>query len=155
LLLGFDKVRIEVPAVDLLFHQPKTLLGETVHARFGYEFPILFSSRTTLGGLSEPLTHGDGWREERVNSNERAAIETRRHWFTKPVTHHTRGIVNVLNLVEGEEAIVESPTGAFEPYVVHYAETFIVPAAVGAYTIRPYGQSVGKECATLKAYVRI
>ena len=42
-----------------------------------------------------------------------------------------------LNLVEGDEAIVESPTGAFEPFVVHYAETFIVPAAVGPYTIRP------------------
>ena len=33
--------------------------------------------------------------------------------------------------VEGAEAIIESPTGAFEPFVVHYAETFIVPAAVG------------------------
>ena len=60
----------------------------------------------------------------------------------------------MLNLVEGEEAIVESPTGAFEPFVVHYAETFIVPAAVGAYTIRPYGLAVGSECVTMKAFVR-
>lgn len=60
----------------------------------------------------------------------------------------------MLNLVEGEEAIVESPTGVFAPYVVHYAETFIIPAAVGAYTIRPHGPSVGKECATMKAFVR-
>ena len=45
--------------------------------------------------------------------------------------------VNVLNLVEGEEAIVESPTGAFEPFHVHYAETFIVPANVGRYTSAP------------------
>ncbi len=29
-----------------------------------------------------------------------------------------------------------SPDGAFAPFVVHYAETFIVPAAVGPYTIR-------------------
>lgn len=105
--------------------------------------------------LVEPLGKGDGWREERTGLNELEFIETRRHWFTKKVTHHTNGIVNVLNLVEGEEVIVESPTGAFEPYVVHYAETFIVPAAVGAYTIQPYGKSQGKECATLKAYVRI
>jgi hypothetical protein len=62
--------------------------------------------------------------------------------------------VNVLNLVEGEEAIVESPTGAFEPFVVHYAETFIVPAAVGAYTIRPATPHPQKELATLKAFVR-
>lgn len=62
--------------------------------------------------------------------------------------------MNVLNLVEGAEAIVESPTGAFAPFVVHYAETFIVPAAVGAYTIRPHGAAVGTEHATIKAYVR-
>jgi hypothetical protein len=62
--------------------------------------------------------------------------------------------VNVLNLVQGEEAVVESPTGAFEPFVVHYAETFVVPAAVGAYTIRPHGLAAGHECATLKAFVR-
>jgi hypothetical protein len=62
--------------------------------------------------------------------------------------------VNVLNLVEGEEAIVESPTGAFDPFVVHYAETFIVPAAVGEYRISPIGSSIGKTCATIKAFVR-
>ena len=68
--------------------------------------------------------------------------------------HHTRGGVNVLNLVEGEEAVVESPDGAFEPFVVHYAETFIVPAGVGAYTIRPSGGAPNGVCATMKAFVR-
>ena len=105
--------------------------------------------------LVEPLGQGPGWREERTGLNELEFIETRRHWFTGTVPHDTQGIVNVINLVEGEEAIVESPGGAFEPFVVHYAETFIVPAAVGAYTIRPYGASLGKECGTLKAYVRV
>ncbi|MFT3787016.1 MAG: hypothetical protein QM770_12755 [Tepidisphaeraceae bacterium] len=62
--------------------------------------------------------------------------------------------MNVLNLVEGDEATVESPTRAFSPFVVHYAETFIMPAALGAYTIRPSGPSVGKTCATMKAFVR-
>jgi hypothetical protein len=37
---------------------------------------------------------------------------------------------------------------------VHYAETFIVPAAAGAYTIRPSGESEGKRCGTIKAFVR-
>jgi mannose-6-phosphate isomerase class I len=105
--------------------------------------------------LVEPLGSGEGWREERTGLNELEFIETRRHWFTGKVTHNTDGIVNVINLVEGREAIIESPAGAFEPYVVHYAETFIIPAAVGEYTIRPYGESEGKECGTLKAYVRI
>jgi mannose-6-phosphate isomerase class I len=97
---------------------------------------------------------GDGWVEERTGLHEQEFIETRRHWFTKTVTHHTHGGVNVLNLVEGREAIVESPTGAFDPFIVHYAETFIVPAAVGAYTIRPHGEGEGFRCGTIKAFVR-
>lgn len=111
-------------------------------------------TRKNLVNAITPVATGDGWREERTGLHEREFIETRRHWFTKTVPHDTRGGVNVLNLVQGEEAVVESPTGAFAPYVVHYAETFIVPAAVGAYTIRPHGPATGAECATLKAFVR-
>jgi hypothetical protein len=74
---------------------------------------------------------------------------------TNPVSHNTNGGVNVLNLVEGREALVTSPDSAFEPLVVHYSETFIVPAAVGPYTIQPHGPSLKGQCATMKAYVRI
>jgi mannose-6-phosphate isomerase class I len=102
----------------------------------------------------EKIAEGPGWREERTGLHEREFIETRRHWFTATVPHDTRGTINVLNLVEGREAVVESPTNAFEPFVVHYAETLIVPAAVGRYTIRPYGEAEGAECATIKASVR-
>jgi mannose-6-phosphate isomerase class I len=102
----------------------------------------------------QPVAAGPSWREERTGLHEREFIETRRHWFTDLVPHDTQGGVQVLNLVQGAEAIVESPTSAFEPYVVHYAETFIVPAGVGAYTIRPHGPAIGTECATMKAYVR-
>lgn len=102
----------------------------------------------------EEVGEGEGWREERTGLHEFEFIETRRHWFTKQVPHSTKGSVNVLNLCAGEEAVVESPSGSFSPFVVHFAETFIVPAAVGSYTIRPHGPSVGKRCATIKAYVR-
>jgi hypothetical protein len=57
-------------------------------------------------------------------------------------------------VVEGEQAVVESPSNAFEPFVVNYAEAFIVPAHVDTFTIRPFGLSEGKEIATIKAYVR-
>jgi mannose-6-phosphate isomerase class I len=111
-------------------------------------------TRKNLVNRIEPVTHGDGWTEERTGLHESEFIETRRHWFTAAVEHDTQGNLNVLNLVEGREAIVESPDGAFAPFIVHYAETFIVPAAVGAYTIRPHGESIGQRCATLKAFVR-
>lgn len=114
--------------------------------------------RQQLINRIEPLASGPGWREERTGLHEREFIETRRHWFTAPTLHHTggsnRGSVNVLNLVQGEEAVVESPDGAFEPFVVHYAETFIVPAAVGPYTIAPHGPRALGEHATIKAGVR-
>jgi mannose-6-phosphate isomerase class I len=110
--------------------------------------------RRNLVNAVTPLTSGDGWREESTGLHAREFIETRRHWFTGTVPHDTHGGVNVLNLVQGEEAIVESPGNAFEPFIVHYAETFIVPAAVGRYTLRPHGPAVGTECATIKAFVR-
>jgi len=100
------------------------------------------------------ISEGDGWREERTGLGKSEFIETRRHWFSKPVIHNTGDSVNVLNLIEGREVIVESPANEFKPFVVHYAETFIVPACVGSYSIRPYGESIGKECATIKAFVR-
>jgi len=100
-----------------------------------------------------PLGAGDGWREERTGLHEREFIETRRHWFTKPTPHHTQGGVNVLNLVEGQRAVVESTDNAFEPFQINYAETFIVPAAVDAYIIRPLDAAPAGH-ATLKAFVR-
>ncbi len=107
-----------------------------------------------LANHFEPIAEGEGWSEVKTGLHPNEFIETRRHRFSVPVAHNTSGGVQVLNLVEGEEAIIESPSGAFEPFVVHYAETFIIPASVGEYTIRPYGLSEGKECMTIKAYVR-
>lgn len=102
----------------------------------------------------QTVAQGDGWTEERTGLHAAEFIETRRHWFEKSVLHHTAGSVNVLNLIEGDEAVVASPTNAFAPFTVHYAETFIIPASVEAYTITPSGLSEGKKCGTIKAYVR-
>jgi mannose-6-phosphate isomerase class I len=101
----------------------------------------------------EALDGTEAWREERTGLHQREFIETRRHWFSGPTPHDTNGAVNVLNLVQGEEAVVESPRGAFAPFTVHYAESFIVPAAVGEYTISPSRPGLG-PCATMKAFVR-
>ena len=102
----------------------------------------------------EQVAEGDGWVEERTGLHEREFIETRRHWFTKEVSLNTQDNVHVICLVEGDEILIESPTHAFEPFEVHYAETFIVPAAVGAYTMKPSGKSIGQKCGTMLAFVR-
>ncbi len=111
-------------------------------------------ARWNLINRIEQIAEGEGWREELTGLHESEFIETRRHWFNRGVDHHTGGTVNILTLVEGEEVIVESPSEAFRPFPVHYEETFIVPSAVGAYSIRPHGAGEGKQCATIKAYVR-
>lgn len=102
------------------------------------------------------VARGDGWREEHTGLYRSQFIETRRHWFTGRVPHDTHGqSVHVLNLVQGAEAVVESPSNRFAPFTVHFAETFIIPAAVGPYTIRPSGPGEGRECATIKAFIRV
>jgi len=116
-----------------------------------------YAARHLVNRFQE-IGSGPGWREESTGLHPAEFIETRRHWFTGRVEHHTGGLelggVHVLNLVEGGEAVVESPTQAFAPFVVHYAETFIIPAAVGAYTIRPTENDPSRELATMKAFVR-
>lgn len=107
-----------------------------------------------LVNQAEVVEKGKCYTEERTGLHEREFIETRRHWFSDVVNHNTNGSVNMLNLVDGEEATVESPAGKFEPFKVNYAETFIIPESVKEYTIKPSGKSIGKKIATIKAYVR-
>ncbi len=108
--------------------------------------------RNNLVNQTELVSEGACWREERTGLHSLEFIETRRHWFNGPTPHFTGGSVNVLNLVEGTEAVIESPDAAFDPFVVHYAETVIVPASVGRYLVTPLGDHMPH--ATVKASVR-
>jgi mannose-6-phosphate isomerase class I len=99
------------------------------------------------------VSRGPGWTEERTGLHASEFIETRRHWFESAVTHENRGSVHVVNLVEGKAAVIDSPDHSFDEFVVHYAETFIVPAAVERYRVRPLNSDT--MCATIRASVRI
>lgn len=107
-----------------------------------------------LANHFEPVAEGEGWNEIRTGLHPNEFIETRRTEFTVPVTFQTDGGVQVLNLVEGDEAVVESVDGSFSPFVVHYAETFIIPGSIKEYRIRPHGLSEGKKCMVIRAYIR-
>lgn len=108
--------------------------------------------RENLVNAVKVVHQGSDYLEEHTGLHELEFIETRR-FTTRGVTEHnaTDGF-NMLNLVDGCSAVIESPTGAFEPFTVHYAETFIVPAAAGRYTIRP--EHDGEQVMFVKAYVR-
>ena len=90
--------------------------------------------------------------EEKTGLHELEFIETRRFTTQKKTYHQCDDGVHMLNLVEGSQAVVESPTDAFEPFIVHYAETFILPSAVKEYTIRPFDEN--ETIKFVKAYVR-
>lgn len=94
----------------------------------------------------------DDYLEERTGLHELEFIETRRFTSSKKTYHHCEDGVHMLNLVEGTQAVVESPTDAFEPFIVHYAETFILPSEAKEYTIRPYDSE--ETIRFVKAYVR-
>lgn len=111
-------------------------------------------ARRELISRVEPLARGEGWRSERTGLHPAEILETHRHWFTGSVPHPALGTVQVLNLIAGEAALVESPGGRFAPFRVHYAETFIVPAAAGEFVVRPCGAAHDGAHATVKAFVR-
>ena len=97
------------------------------------------------------LEENPTYTEEHTGLHELEFIETRRYHIREACKLDTENNVNMLNLVEGEAAVIESPIGAFSPFEVHYAETFIVPAGVGAYTIRPLSHGPVK---VVRAYVK-
>lgn len=115
-------------------------------------------SRTTswvqenLVNKIEIIHQDDDYLEEKTGLHELEFIETRRFTTDSKTYHHTNDGVQMLNLVAGSSAVIESPTNTFKPFVVHYAETFIIPSIVNEYTIRPYHQ--GETIKFIKAYVR-
>lgn len=90
--------------------------------------------------------------EERTGLHEKEFIETRRLTVEQAIDTKTEGSVNVLNLVEGKAVRIESPAESFEPFIVHYAETFIVPEVVKEYRI--VNLHPGHHTMVIKAFVR-
>lgn len=76
-------------------------------------------------------------------------IETLLHTITDVGHFDNHGSVNMLNLVEGEKAIV---SGNFMPYIVHFGETFIVPADVHSYVVK--NENTSKPIKIIQAFVK-
>lgn len=96
------------------------------------------------------LTDDEHYTEEHTGLHELEFIETRRFIIRDRVEIDCHESVNVLNLVEGTACLVESADRGFDPFEVHYAETFIVPECVGKYCLR----AVGGPVKVMQAYVR-
>lgn len=99
----------------------------------------------------QEIERGYGWRKEHSGTMEYELLKVDRYWFTQPVFFDTQDHVKIHVLVEGEEALLISPTDAFEPLEIHYAEAVFVPASVGQYIIKP--KSGDRELAILECYM--
>lgn len=106
--------------------------------------------RENLVNRFETLREGPGFSEVRTGLHEREFIETRRYTLSNAQTFDCAGSVSMCNVVEGRGVVISSPCGAFEPFEAHYAETFILPAAVKEFVMEP----LDGACMVLRAYVR-
>ena len=88
-------------------------------------------------GQTRTLEKTENCEVERTGLHSREFIDTIRYTLSGPHTISMDDTVHVMNLVEGRSARIESMDGSFAAFTVHYAETAIVPAAVGTYRIVP------------------
>ncbi|TLG73960.1 class I mannose-6-phosphate isomerase [Culicoidibacter larvae] len=101
----------------------------------------------------EVLVDTEHHKKEKTGLYKTEQIRTERDWFTEFVDYdNSEKTVNMLNLVAGDKVVVESVEHAFEPYEVHYAETFIIPAQVKKFRIRNIGES--EQVAILRARIQ-
>ena len=91
--------------------------------------------RENLVGQTKEVCRDENGLVERTGLHEREFIDTYRYTTSGRMPVHRNGSVQVLNLVDGARALITSPTGAFEPFALHYAETCILPQAAGEYAI--------------------
>jgi mannose-6-phosphate isomerase class I len=103
--------------------------------------------------VQEPriLRRGSGWYEEMLGCLPEMFFEVRRIVIGSdvPAPDDTGDRFHVLNVVDGEGVLVETEAG--HHHTLAYAETLVVPAAVGRYTIRRAGR---RQTRLVKALVR-
>ena len=99
----------------------------------------------------ETISQNEDYTQVKTGLHELEFIETNVYASKKSVKISSGGEFSILNLVDGQEAVIESPENKFVPFTVHYAETFILPAAAGDFIVRSVG---GEPFKVIRANVR-
>lgn len=71
-------------------------------------------------------------------------IETKRYTFFDEIQIDLADSVAVINLVEGEDAYINSVDSSWVSKKIHYGETFIIPAKVGSFIIKSTSKQITK-----------
>lgn len=80
---------------------------------------------------------------ERTGLHEREFLDTYRVSTEREIHIQRNGSVHMMNLVEGQRALLVSTENRFSPFELHYAETCILPEAAGTYKIvSPDGENI-------------
>ena len=122
--------------------------------QLGHAFANLVSERRGLAVQRElvpdPITvrEGDGYREVAFPRHPDLFFSVHRIDFHGAVADRTGDRFHVLNLVEGDD--IEVRTSDSRRHRLAYAETVVVPAAVGQYELVPLGPGARK---VVKAFV--
>ncbi|MGW5349764.1 class I mannose-6-phosphate isomerase [Streptomyces sp. NPDC004031] len=97
------------------------------------------------------LRTGRGWREELLGALPEMFFEVRRLVIEGggPAEDDTAGRFHILNVVEGEGVVITTESG--DRHRLAYAETLVVPASVGRYTLSGIG---GTPVRLVKSLVR-
>ncbi|WP_243770883.1 MULTISPECIES: class I mannose-6-phosphate isomerase [Mucilaginibacter] len=102
----------------------------------------------TLISKQTTLKKGDDWEIINLSTHPEHFYAVERLEFDTEITEDTNNQCHVLSLVEGESIAVI--TNGREQ-VIHYAETFIIPAAAKSYTLKNTGKTRAK---VIKAFVK-
>jgi mannose-6-phosphate isomerase class I len=100
--------------------------------------------------MPEPavVRSGSGWSELALSRSSELFFAVHRLDFDDEIADDTSGRFHALNLAAGDEIEVQTAAGA---HPLSYAETIVIPAAVGEYRLR---RVRGGQCKVVKAFVR-
>lgn len=101
--------------------------------------------------ISKPvlISGGPGWEIFHLQTHEDHSYDVHRIHLTGSVELTTGNKLLVMNLVQGSSVAIETENGSTA--VFNYAETFVIPAAAGSFTIKNIGEG---EAIMVKAFIK-
>lgn len=158
---GADNLVLEISATPYIYtfkiydYLRSDLSGALRHVHLDHAFANLDATRTAswvaerLAPTPRVVRSGERWSEYALCDRDELFFAIHRLEFEDAISDSTDGAFLALNLVEGERCALVTP--GQPPVELRFAESIIIPACVGAFTVRNLGAS---PCKIVKAFVK-